>query len=321
MQAVRIVITAQSLQWAHHAAASLCGFATSVIACGVEAGLERELGPDETPDGRPGCAVLLFAMSVQGLAKQLSVRVGQTVMTCATAACYADPADPADSADPADPADPAEPDGAGARAGQGAWGRAGQDARALPLGSHLRYFGDGYQIAKVLDGRRYWRIPVMHGEFLCEDRACARPAVGGGNFLVFAEDVSRGLRACEAAVAAMAPLAGVITPFPGGVVGSGSRVGSRYSGLKASTNAAYCPTLKAQVDTALGPEEGAVLEIVIDGLAPEAVSAAMQAGIRAACQGGRASGVCRIGAANYGGALGAHHFPLREVLTGAPAPP
>lgn len=304
MQATRIVITAQSLKWAHHAAASLCGFATSVIACGVEAGMERALAPDETPDGRPGCAVLLFAMSAKGLASQLSVRVGQTVMTCATAACYADPAGPGD---------------AGAPAGQDTWGRVAPDAQALPLGSHLRYFGDGYQIAKVLDGRRYWRIPVMHGEFLCEDSAWARPAVGGGNFLVFAENVSQALSACEAAVEAMAPLAGVITPFPGGVVGSGSRVGSRYSRLKASTNAPYCPTLKAQVDTALGPEEGAVLEIVIDGVAPEAISVAMQAGIRAACQGGRDSGVCRIGAANYGGSLGAHHFPLHEVLAGAPA--
>ena len=54
MWGARIVITAESPAWAHEAARSLTGFATSVIGCKCEAGIERELDPGETPDGRPG---------------------------------------------------------------------------------------------------------------------------------------------------------------------------------------------------------------------------------------------------------------------------
>ena len=45
MKATRILITAHNLKWAYHSALSLTGFATSVIACGCEAGIERRLDP------------------------------------------------------------------------------------------------------------------------------------------------------------------------------------------------------------------------------------------------------------------------------------
>ena len=286
MWATRVLITAINDTWARHACQAMCGFATSVIDCGVEAGVERVMAPDETPDGRPGYAVLLFAMSLKGLEKQLLRRVGQTVMTCATTACYA-----------------------------GMDGREAEAAR-MTLGGSLRYFADGYQIAKYISDRRYWRIPVMHGEFLCEESCWACPAIGGGNFLVFAETVAQGLKACEQAVEAMAVLPDIITPFPGGVVGSGSKVGSRYCALRASTNERYCPSLKGQVDTALNPEVGAVLELVIDGVDQASIQTAMRAGILAACSAGRESGVCGVSAAQYGGHLGTHRFLLREVLAG-----
>lgn len=278
MSATRIVITATSPVWARHAAETLSGFATSVIGCGVEAGIERELSGAETPDGRSGISVLLFAMSGEALAKQLERRVGQCVLTCPSTAVYA--------------------------------GLEGD--KRIPLGKNLRYFGDGYQISKLIEGRRFWRVPVMDGEFLCEETTARVRAVGGGNFLVLAEDPARALAACEAAVAAMRRLPGVILPFPGGVVRSGSKVGSRYKALIASTNDAYCPTLRGLVRSELDAGIGAVLEIVIDGLDEAAVRAAMRAGIHAVCA--RGAGVRRISAGNYGGKLGQYHFHLHEVM-------
>jgi len=277
MKATRLVITADTLAWAHTAAAAMTGFATSVIACGCEAGIERALAPAETPDGRPGVAVLVFAMSLKDLQKQVGNRVGQCVMTAAGSACFS-----------------------GLDGGE-----------SLRLGGALRYFGDGFQIAKKFGGRRYWRLPVMDGEFICEDVVGTASGVGGGNFLVLAASRAAALAGTEAAVAAMRELPNVILPFPGGIVRSGSKVGSKYPGLKASTNDAYCPTLKGQTRSALAPAVEAVLEIVIDGLSAADVAAAMRAGIAAACAQG---GVLAITAGNYGGKLGKHHFHLREIM-------
>ena len=210
MRAARVVITARSSPWALTAARSMTGFATSVIGCKVEAGIEAELSPEETPDGRPGVSVPLFGFDADGLGKRLVERVGQTVLTCPTTACF---------------------DGlpeAGER---------------VVVGGVLRHFGDGYQSSKLLDGKRYWRIPVMEGEFLVQETFGVQKAIGGGNFLILARDQDTALAAAEAAVDAMRKVRGVILPFPGGVVRSGSKVGAkRYKKMIASTNDAYCPT-------------------------------------------------------------------------------
>jgi formylmethanofuran--tetrahydromethanopterin N-formyltransferase len=280
MRGTRLVITADTPRWAEIAGQSMTGFATSVIGCGVEAGIERILAAEETPDGRPGIAVLLFAVSRDALAKALRERVGQCVLTCAGTACFG--------------------------------GLAG--AEQVPLGRTLRYFGDGYQTAKRIGEQRYWRIPVMDGEFLCEDQVAIQKSVGGGNFLILGRTRAGVLAAAERAMTAMGRIPEAIAPFPGGLVRSGSKVGSRYKFLPASTNDAYCPTLRGTVESALAAEENAVLEIVIDGLTEKAVSAAMEAGIRAACAAGTADGILRITAGNYGGKLGAYKFPLREIM-------
>jgi len=280
MRATRLLITAASERWARIAAESLTGFATSVIACGCEAGIERTLSPDETPDGRPGVAVLIFSTSSKELQKQLMNRVGQCVLTSTSSACFA-----------------------------------GMEAEErLKLGGALRYFGDGFQISKRIAGKRYWRIPVMDGEFLCEDSVGMIKGVGGGNFLVLATSHAAALASCEAAVAAMRKIPNVIMPFPGGMVRSGSKVGAKYKGMIASTNDAYCPTLRGATRSALDENIGAVLEIVIDGLTPADISAAMRAGITAACASGAAGGVRAITAGNYGGKLGQFHFKLREIM-------
>jgi formylmethanofuran--tetrahydromethanopterin N-formyltransferase len=187
--------------------------------------------------------------------------------------------------------------------------------KMVPLGSNLRYFGDGYQISKKINGIRYWRIPVMHGEFVCEETTGIVPAIGGGNFLVYAKTSRHGLNACERAVDAIGKINGAVTTFPGGIVGSGSKIGSKYKFLPASTNEVYCPTLKGQVDTELSDEVGSVLEIVIDGLNEEAISKAMLAGIQAVCKFGPTKGIYQISAGNYGGKLGPHHFDLWKILS------
>ena len=277
MWGARIVITAETPGWAGHAARSLTGFATSVIGCKCEAGIDRELDAAETPDGRPGVAALLFAPDREGLGKRLVERVGQTVLTCPTTACFN--------------------------------GLAAEEE--IDVGGQLRFFGDGWQASKMLDGRRYWRIPVMEGEFLVEERFGIVKGVGGGNLIILAEDAGATLRAAEAAAAAMRTVEGAILPFPGGIARSGSKVGSRYKALMASTNDVLCPTLRAQVEHTQVPDGiGSVLEIVIDGLAPEPVREAMRVGLEAAAR----SGALQITAGNYGGNLGKHHFHLRELV-------
>jgi formylmethanofuran--tetrahydromethanopterin N-formyltransferase len=281
MRVARIVITGRSLRWVRAAALKLTGFATSVIGCKVEAGIERELSPGDTPDGRPGASVLLMTMGKDDLGKRLIERIGQTVLTCPTTACY-------DGL-------PDAPDRVG-------------------VGSALRFFGDGFQGSKIIGGERFWRIPVMEGEFLVQEKFGMIKGVGGGNFLILAATADAALSAAEAAADALASQTGVILPFPGGVVRSGSKVGSRRSkSMIASTNDAFCPTLRAVTTTALPEDVNSVLEIVINGIDAAAVATAMKTGIDAACR----EGVRAISAGNYGGKLGPHHFHLRTIMNGA----
>jgi formylmethanofuran--tetrahydromethanopterin N-formyltransferase len=280
MWGTRVIITAATPQWARAAATAMTGFATSVIGCKCEAGIERELGTEETPDGRPGAAVLLFATEVSGLGKRIVERVGQCVMTCPSTACYA-----------------------GLEA-----------ADTVVVGGQLRYFGDGHQGSKLLGTRRLWRIPVMDGEFVVDDRFGVRKAVGGGNLILLGATSAATLEAASAAVAAMRTVRDVILPFPDGVVRSGSKVGSRYKSLIASTNQAYCPTLRgAGMSASLPADVNSVLEIVIDGLSLAAVEEAMRRGLRAAPR----PGLTRISAGNYGGNLGQYHIRLRDLHDGA----
>jgi formylmethanofuran--tetrahydromethanopterin N-formyltransferase len=280
MRGTRVIITAQNLKWAYNAANAMTGFATSVIGCGVEAGIERELSEDETPDGRPGVTILMFAMGSKVLMQQLETRMGQCILTCPTAAAFS--------------------------------GIESEDM--ISLGKHLRYFGDGNQISKLIDGKRYWRIPVMDGEFLTQETTGMVRAIGGGNFLVLGNSQPQVLAACEAAIEAMKRIPNVVMPFPGGVVRSGSKVGSKYPKMFASTNDAFCPTLKGIVKTELDMDIESVMEIVIDGLTFEDIALSMKVGIEAACSLGKNAGIKRISAGNYGGKLGQHHFKLHEIL-------
>ena len=280
MWGARVLITADTKNWARAAAQSMTGFATSVIRCKCEAAVECELPDTDTPDRRPGVSVLLFAMSEKDMSARLVERVGQSVMTCPTTACY---------------------DGL-----EGA-------PQRVPVGQRLRFFGDGHQIAKMIGERRLWRIPVLEGEFVVDDAFGVQPTVGGGNLLMLGGTQRTALRAAVAAAEAMREVAGVFLPFPQGVVGAGSKVGSRYKGLIASTNEAYCPTLRGRVDNSQLPEGiTSVYEVVANGLDEAALADAMRRGIRAAAE----RGVEQISAGNYGGTLGQYKFGLHALLNG-----
>ena len=278
----RLVLTAHDDHWLDAALRSVCGYGTSVIGCDAEIGLEQLLPAGDTPDGRPGAVVLAFGFSPEALAKAVANRTAQCLLTCPTSAVF---------------------DGlptAGERAA---------------LGGHLRFFGDGFEKSKLIDGRRFWRVPVMDGEFLVEETMGIEKGVGGGNFILQATSLETALASARRAVDAIAAVPGVITPFPGGAVRSGSKVGSRYEGLKASTNHAFCPALAGRVETELAPGTACAIEIVIDGIDERAVAAGMVAGIRAAA----GTDVLEISAGNYGGKLGKFHFRLRDLLAAGDA--
>ncbi len=279
MTAARSIVTAETPEWAQTAGKVATGYAASVIGCDAEAGIERILSPEDTPDGRPGVSLLFFAFSRDALQKALINRVGQCVLTCPTTACYN--------------------------------GLPLVKDKNVRIGGNLRFFGDGFQISKKLEGRRFWRMPVMDGEFLCEDVFGTVKGVAGGNFLILGQTQVTALAAAQAAVAAIRQVPGVILPFPGGIVRSGSKVGSKYKKLRASTNDAFCPTLRGQVNSSLPEGVNAVYEIVIDGVDLSSVEAATRVGVRSACL----PGVVRISAGNYGGNLGPHHLHLHQLLT------
>ena len=279
MKVVRLIITADSKYWLKQAANNVTGFATSVIACGCEAGVEKEIKSSQTPDGRPGIAVLLFAMDSKGLAKQVLRRVGQCILTSPTTACFSGL----------------------------------ESDEKINLGSAIRFFGDGFQVSKKINDKKIWRIPVMEGEFVIEDKTSITNGIGGGNILIIGNSNGEVLKSAEAAVKEMKKVNNIILPFPGGIVRSGSKVGSKYKSLIASTNDAYCPTLKGITKTKLSKSNESVLEIVIDGINEKDISLAMKKGINIICKKFN-KGIKSISAGNYGGKLGPHHFHLRDIM-------
>jgi len=277
MRYTRLIVTAHDEFWLDAALREFCGYSASVIACDAETGIEQRLAADETPDGRVGAAVLVFGFSEDALAKAVTNRTGQCLMTCATTAVF-------------DGLPEAE--------------------TRIPLGKHIRFFGDGFQKSKVVGQTRYWRIPVMDGEFLVVDTLGVGKGVAGGNIILQAEHQQAALDSARRGVAALEHRGGVIAPFPGGVARSGSKVGSRYKGLHASTADAYCPTLRGRTETKLHEGVNCALEIVIDGVDEAVVAGAMRAALLAAA----GESVVAIGAGNYGGKLGKFHFHLRQLL-------
>jgi len=281
MWAGRVLITAENEKWAQTAAKTATGFGTSIIMSPAEAGIEGAVSLDKTPDGRIGVAIQIYHRSRLDLKAQMILRIGQCVMTCPTTAAF--------NALP-------------------------EAKRQLKVGRSLRFFGDGFQKRDTLYERKVWRIPVMEGEFIVEDHFGALKAIGGGNFLIMAENQKAGLKAAEEAVNAINQLnEKIILPFPGGICRSGSKAGSLKYKLKASTFHQYCPRLKGILPDSKVPDNvNSVYEIVIDGLNLDSIKRTMAAGVKAAV---KVPGVVRISAGNYGGKLGPYRADLKEILS------
>ena len=281
MVAARILITAQNGKWAMNAAKSATGFASSIIMSPAEAGIEGPIVPeDKTPDGRPGVRIQIYHRTRTELKMQTITRMGQCILTCPTTAAF-----------------DAMPDA----------------KRRLKIGGAVRMFGDGYEKKDSLADRKIWRIPVMEGEFVIQrDGFGVRKCVAGGNFIIMADGQETGLKAAEEAVQAMNKLEGVVLTFPGGICRSGSKVGSLKYKLPASTNLAFCPTLRETVKGSLVPEGvNSIYELVFNGLTLDTVKRATADGVRAALA---VPGVRKITAVNFGGKLGPYQIKLKEAL-------
>ena len=273
----RIIITAVTREWALKAATEATGFATSAIGCPCEAGIEIDVPASETPDGRPGVAILICA-SKKKLKEQVVERLAECVLTAPTTAVFN-----------------------------------GITNAEEKIAVKLHFFGDGYEYQKEVGGRKCWVIPVMEGEYIGEEEFGIVKGVGGGNLFVMGENQMSALIGAEAAVDAIMEVAGVMCSFPGGIVASGSKVGSlKYKFMPASTNEKYCPTLRDKVpDSKVPAGVKAIYEIVIDGLDEKSVTAGMAAGIRAAVM---VPGVKFISAGNFGGTLGPYKIDLHKIL-------
>ena len=280
MWAGRILITGSSEKWVQTAASTTTGLATSVIMSPAEAGIEGFMSAEQTPDNRVGVLIQIYNRNRFDLKSQMILRIGQCVMTCPTTSAFN-----------------ALPD----------------SKRQLKVGRSLRLFGDGFQRKSIVGKRNVWKIPVMEGEFIVEDKFGVVEAVAGGNFIILAKDNCSGLEAAEkAAEAIKTNVPQVILPFPGGICRSGSKVGSLKYRLKASTNHPFCPKLRTLVKDSQVPENAhCVYEIVVNGLTLEVVKRAIGIGVKAAAD---VPGVIRITAGNYGGKIGQYKVFLKEVL-------
>lgn len=281
-----VLITARDRRWLDHAINAATGNASSSILCDCEAGLDRYVGPggDEsfaTPDGRPGAIVQFHVPRFKKdreavLEKVLLARLSQNVLTCPTTACFSL-----------------------------------QDTESyFKLGRKIALFGDGHQFRDVRFGRKVWVLPIMMGEFVIDRRFGFRDGLMGGNLWFFSESVDAAVEAAERSVVGAQSVPGVILPFPGGVASSGSKAGSAYSFLFASTNHPFCPTLREKLGdvSRVPPGVNSISEIIINGYDLDTVARATQAAIEAAKD---TPGLIRISAGNYGGRLGKNFIYLR----------
>jgi len=272
----RVVITAANKHWAMVAAKEATGFGTSVIGCPSEAGIECLIPPEKTPDGRPGVAIIICHPKKDGVKDQLLGRLGQCILPAPTAASFN-----------------------------------GLETEEK-LSIKLQFFGDGFENQTQVGGRKVWAIPMMEGDFIFEEDYGVQKGVAGGNFFILAKNQMAALTAAENAVDVILDVEGTITPFPGGIVASGSKVGSKYKFLMASVNESYCPTLKDKVEGTNTPKEvESIYEIVINGLDVDSVKLATKKGIEAAV---KIPGVVKITAGNYGGDLGQYKIELHSLF-------
>ena len=281
----RILITAKSEKWVKIAALVSTGYGTSTIHCDAEAGIDIFVTPDKTPDNRPGVIIMFFKTKKDQVSNVVMNRLGQCVLTCPTTACF-------DALDGS---------------------LAPEKEFEIKIGANLKFFGDGFQ--EKVEGKfpfEAWSIPVMDGEFIVQSMAKVGKGIAGGNFLIIGQNQDAALEAAEKAIDAIKDVPNLIAPFPGGIARSGSKVGSKYSFLNASTNDPLCPTLRTKIENSILREgDNCVYEVILDGATEEAIKKGMKLGIEAAV---KVPGVSRISAGNFGGKLGKFQYRLHDVL-------
>lgn len=275
-----VLITARDRRWLDEAVRACTGNASSTILCDCEAGLDRYVGPggDEsfpTPDGRPGAIVQFHVPRfrkdrVEALERSVLVRVSQNVLTCPTTACF---------------------------------NVLTESETFYKMGRKVAFFGDGHQFRAERHGRKVWVLPILSGEFTIERRVGYRDGLMGGNLWFFGSTADGALEAADRAAKAAGLCPGVCLPFPGGVASSGSKAGSKYPFMIASTYAEYCPTLRTKLGEKSRLPEGvvSVQEIIINGRDLATIVKATQAAINASVD---TPGLMRISAGNYNGRLG-----------------
>ncbi|MBN1213983.1 MAG: formylmethanofuran--tetrahydromethanopterin N-formyltransferase [Candidatus Lokiarchaeota archaeon] len=281
----RIIITAYNKYWLDICANETTGFGTSTIHCDSETGIDTYISPEETPDNRLGVALMFFTTNKKKIDSIMLNRIGQCVLTCPTTACF---------------------DGLNISISP-------DSDFEIKTGYKLKFFGDKFE-EKIENQFPFeaWKIPVMEGEFIVQNSLKVGKGIAGGNFFIIGKDQISTLNAAENAIKAMRDIPNLITPFPGGIVRAGSKIGSRYNFLNASTNDRLCPSLKDKIeDSLLNEGENCIYELILNGATEDIVKRAMKEGINAAV---KSSGVARISAGNYEGKLGKYNYYLHEIL-------
>jgi formylmethanofuran--tetrahydromethanopterin N-formyltransferase len=290
-----VLITARDQRWLGHCVAAVTGHASSTIMCDCEAGVSRWISAAEaaggaTPDGRIGAVVQFHVPRFlkdreSRLERVMLARISQNVLTCPTTRCF---------------------------------NQLDTDAY-FKLGRKIALFGDRHQFRDQRHGQPGWVIPILAGEFFLSRRFGFRDGVMGGNLWFFGPDEAVALAAAERAAEAVEQTPDVITSFPGGVAASGSKAGSSYPFLVASTYAEFCPTLRDKLGqrSKLPSGVGSIMEIILNGKDLEALQHATRRAMLAAAQ---TPGLLKISAGNYGGRLGKTFIHLHQLLDASTAP-
>ncbi len=275
----RILITAIDEETVLEAAQSIVGFATSIIMCSAEAGIERIVPAKETPDNRPGIIIQIWTKRSKLMKDELLARISQSAMTAPTTSVF---------------------------------NYLEEGEKNEPVGKLISYFGDGHQKKISKYGRDMWEIPVMDGSFLIDESFNFAKGIAGGLIILVGESTIETLAAAKLAVKKIQDsTAKAITSFPGGICRSGSKIGSKYSFLNESTNHQFCPTLVDKIDNSLVPKNAhCVYEIVINATSEQDLKLAMKHAITAVKDNEK---IIQITSSNYNGELGSIKINLKDL--------
>lgn len=275
----RLLITAKDSKRLKAAA-----YNSTALPCTVfgesEGGVERFLTEKETPDGRIGAIIQIWAncgrTAKEKLEYELGKRIRQGILVVPTTRIF---------------------DCLGA-------------PDKIDMTAKVGHCGDGYEHVEKRYGREMINVPLMMGEFLIEKEISYQKGVMGGNIWMMCDGEDSALAAGDAAVEAIGKVEGVIMAF--NICSAGSKVETKFPEIGPTTNHPFCPTLKGKIKDCKVPEGvSSIPEIVINGIDRETVEKAMTVGLKAAA---RVKGVKMLSAGNYGGKLGKHQIRLKEIV-------